>query len=804
MKKVYLLFLSILSLFLIQNVYAETYDGEYSIEYLLKNYNVVTLGNKKYNLPPEVFFKGNVSSFNEKGIVKDIYSIAGPVLVNGNYTSLENSSFGNLSNNIKSYISGTKGNNITTSSQLVIDPNYIDFNKLYLQVMNTSQALADNTEYHINDAKLEISKPGIYTIHNTAGNYGKKTTDDNYYNISSNNLLIKNYDKNNLYIFNYYDEYVYYLPNVKIMESDSSNAISLRSYIESGQYTGNIIFNFPNAKFIIISVYESNNTAYGGISGNIIAPKSIVFMWTNYSSYDNYIGTSNFYGTIISNSIVGDSYNGHLNSYYYINKANYRLNKKIIENDDKKYVEEVNDFDDDYYSRDYSLSDLLQNYNLVTLGHKAIDSKSKIIQFGNTPGSIKMFHMTGQVLISGDLYGNVYENEIDSYFNNNYTYSTFQKFDRTIFDLESNKVTESYINGNHYTDLKNLRNDIFEKVSLFDINPWDNMTNDNYRYDNRKNHIFVATQKENGQDVWINDNMYEGYGYPVNDYLNFDRLYNNVVAEQSAIDEGKEVKNGEDKVTHIPIGGNYVIEDINNINEIVFDNFDEEKDKLTILTVKNEGDINFPLISKDTGSYKGIVTNDYYGKEKATHLYEQDTFVQDSYHGNIVWNIPNATYIKLKENAPFAGHLIAPNADVETPELHFAGCFIVNSIYGEGNTEAHFYPLTSTATYDVPEYDNLTSSEVQRLNNLRLKRLLGGKGSIIETTVLGDEEEFRKEEAKLNDIIDKEETETKTNNSIPPIIEILQNPLTKRSVLIIGSILTIIGVTIYFTFKKKS
>ena len=84
---------------------------------------------------------------------------------------------------------------------------------------------------------------------------------------------------------------------------------------------------------------------------------------------------------------------------------------------------------------------------------------------------------------------------------------------------------------------------------------------------------------------------------------------------------------------------------------------------------------------------------------------------------------------------------------------------------------------------------------------MRLKRLLGGKGSIIETTVLGDEEEFRKEEAKLNDIIDKEET--KANNSLPPIIEILQNPLTKRSILLITSIITVISVILYFTFKKK-
>ena len=93
----------------------------------------------------------------------------------------------------------------------------------------------------------------------------------------------------------------------------------------------------------------------------------------------------------------------------------------------------------------------------------------------------------------------------------------------------------------------------------------------------------------------------------------------------------KETKtSGEDGVAHIKVGGNYVIEDINSLNEIVFDNFDEEKDKLTIITIKNSGDINFPLVSKDTGSYKGIVTNDYYDKTEVTHPYEIDNLVQDS------------------------------------------------------------------------------------------------------------------------------------------------------------------------------
>ena len=437
---------------------------------------------------------------------------------------------------------------------------------------------------------------------------------------------------------------------------------------------------------------------------------------------------------------------------------------------------------------------MLKNYSLVTLGHKQIDSKSKLLEYGNNAGSIKLFHVTGQALIAGDLYGKVYNGIEDDYYKN------YSKLDRTAFDMESNEVCESYIKGNIFLTTPQLSgNSTFDYGyygSISVIQPWDNMAYDNSNYLFRKNALLIGTL--NPFQIRFEGNFNFD---SMDSYINFDRLYNNIVSEQSKIEDGTSITPSNGKA-HVRVGGSYIIEDINDINEIVFNNFDDEKDKITIITIKNTGDINFPLISKDTGSYKGIVTNDYYGKEKATHFYEQDTFVQDSYHGNIIWNIPNATYIKLKEGAPFAGHLIAPNADVETPETHFAGCFIVNSIYGEGNTEAHFYPLTATATYDVPEYDDLTSSELSNLSNMRLKRLLGGKGSQIETTVIGKEEEFRREEAKLNNIIGKEENNK--NNVIPPIIDILQNPLTKRNILIIISALIIISVVLGLTFKKKS
>ena len=146
------------------------------------------------------------------------------------------------------------------------------------------------------------------------------------------------------------------------------------------------------------------------------------------------------------------------------------------------------------------------------------------------------------------------------------------------------------------------------------------------------------------------------------------------------------------------------------------------------------------MLSKDEGDTDYIATNDFYNKEAATHLYEANTFLsEDSYYGNIVWNLPIATYIKLKENAPFAGHLVAPNADVETPELHFAGAFIVNSFYGEGNTEAHFYPLTVNEECTCEEYADMPDTQRQRFYAYRLSKALGGEEAIVEKLVVGNQ-----------------------------------------------------------------
>ena len=759
-RLVYFMFIFIgITFYFIPNVVkAETFDGEYSIEYLLKNYSIVTL-NGNLNFIDYTNSNGNDAS--------DL--IEGSILINGNVTSDNPLGLSINSNDgsVKSFIKGTKGDNVNISSSVITESNYIDFEKLKNVVTHDSLYLADSSTNFINNKKPEVTKPGIYTINNTA-EYEFDTNSQYTDTAVVNKLLIKNYDKNSIYVFNYYNDVITQgaLPEVYLMETGSSNSISLREYIDSGEYTGNVIFNFPNAKY----VYVCNDFRYGihleynsGFSGTIVAPKATVKLNRNYYDYQTPCGY--IYSTIIAKEVIYD----YLYENRVIKNTKLKLNKKLDDSDHCEYLVEANDYDDDYYSRSYSLSDLLQNYSLVTLGHKQIDSKSKLLQFGNKPGSIRMFHITGQALISGDLYG---EREF-----------------KTAFDLESNKVTESFVRGD-----VTYKVDI-HKISRSVIQPWDNMDNDSKNYVYQKNNLFVGTVNPNLGLAGFGPGNYTGL---VDNYINFDRLYNNVVAEQKGIEEGDKVK-ASNGVAHIPIGGNYVIDDVSDINKIVFDNFEENKDVITIVTIKNSGDINFPEINKDKGYYKGIVTNDYYGKTQATHLYERDTFVtEDGYYGNIIFNVPNATYIKLKENAPFAGHLIAPNADVETEETHFAGCFIVNSIYGAGNTEAHFYPLTAYDNCECSVGDQVPESLHARFNELRLSRLLGGEKSIVETNIVGDQAQYKKDTDQLNQIIDNCPMRKHYSSSLS---EILKNPPTYGT---IGAVLLIIiGLIIGLGIYKK-
>ena len=135
--------------------------------------------------------------------------------------------------------------------------------------------------------------------------------------------------------------------------------------------------------------------------------------------------------------------------------------------------------------------------------------------------------------------------------------------------------------------------------------------------------------------------------------------------------------------------------------------------------------------------------------------------------------------------------MIAPNADVETPELHFAGCFIVNSIYGEGNTEAHFYPI-SDLKCDCKEYNELSETQKMRFNDYRLRKLLGGDKTTIEKEIIGDKDQYNKDVALFESLINKCDNR-----------EIIINPETVGTIAIILGLLSIGSIGVFLTRRTK-
>ena len=319
----------------------------------------------------------------------------------------------------------------------------------------------------------------------------------------------------------------------------------------------------------------------------------------------------------------------------------------------------ADDYSDDIYDGDYSIEDMLENYNVITFGKKDLDSH--MTQNNFSKGDAKLFHINSQFLINGTL---------------RLTRGTF------FYYFLGKRLDEGRLDLNRSVDNLNSSFLYIDFPKAYSPSP--------------ASRIYSI----NGGEIELNYVIASEYNYPkvsLNNslYMNFNRLYDSIIAEQNKIKKGKNVTS-EDGMVHVETGGEYYIDDINNINEIVFDNFEDNKDDLTIITINNTGSITFPKIYNSTsnGENSLIPTNDFLGMNRPGRDYER-YYVTEKYYGNIIWNVPNATYIELP-SAPFIGHLVAPKADVYGPELHYGGAFLVNSLYLEGNSEAHYYPLTST------------------------------------------------------------------------------------------------------------
>lgn len=722
MKKKFLLLIIVVGLMIIPSKLVFAASNKNSLNNILKNYSVVTFGANNNNSTLEEYNE-KVSGTNP-GEINGL-TINGPVLAKSQGGS-------------------------------------VNFDQMYVQVINESNKLLEEAE-PMNSYLVEVNKPGNYLINNS----GRNTAEKNYYKkngtsysscgaLYNKEIYINNYQPNELYVFNFVDTIA--VNNITIMIDDER----LDSYIsDGGNYTGNIILNYPNARYLETRM----------VYGSIVAPKADVYL--NTECIWNYRGTTkqyDIYGGVYTNSIT------HV--------GELELNGTVLNNDStvsnelgESYKVEYKDFTDDVYYGDYSIVTLLKNYSIISLGKNNYQSNAQLAKENVPNGSVSVFHIAGPLLIKGDLGLEDY-----AYGDPNHPYAIRM-------DLESNRINESNINGmiNTGKDPKDNYNPNYY-IKYWELG--------SHRRSSR-NDLFmrpgstIRSQYLGGDFARDETHLAIGGGitYSNNTYINYDRLYDTVVAEQSRINEGTILK-PENGVVHVKIGGNYTIDDVSQVTEIVYDDFESNKDKLTIITIKNSGSITLPKVTRDKGN-KYIETNDYYGKKEPNQEYEQDGLLTDDYHGNIVFSIPEATYIKLADNAPFAGHIIAPKADVETAETQIAGCLIVNSFYAEDSSELHFYPL-SLKTMDCNDFKGLSNDLQRKLIDRWLYRKLGGTQDEIERVIVGDKAQYEADLTTIDSVISKCEGEN------------IINPDTYGNILLIILLASVVTGGLILIKKKKT
>ena len=360
----------------------------------------------------------------------------------------------------------------------------------------------------------------------------------------------------------------------------------------------------------------------------------------------------------------------------------------------------ADDYSDDIYDGDYSIEDMLQNYSVVTFGQKDYDNKVKYLKGKEPNGSLRIFHIVGNFIVKGNLIPTYNSNTNNEYsiaygksvcdlgtYNSNYTYNSCMSIVNSMVGKPYYRNDCMSSDSNRYSYFEGVVESPIRITSCIK-NTHSELINGSYEIIEDSNKIPYAPTERTYRDSNQSPNTRAGK------YMNIERLYSKIVEEQNKIKKGNYI-NSENGIAHVETGGEYYINDVNAIENLVLDHFEKNKENLTVITITDSGSVTLPKVyDNEIGDNNLIPTNDYSTSIRQNYSYPGN-YRLDKYYGNIIWNIPNATYIELPA-APFVGHLIAPNADVEGPELHYAGAFLVNSLSLEGNSEAHFYPLTST------------------------------------------------------------------------------------------------------------
>ena len=572
------------------HVSAYSYEGEYSIDHMIRNYRFVSLGQYDYG-----FEYGSYSK------ISDIYSDDMLFYYNRNL------------------------NNVVDFRRL----NNIIINQQY-DVLNNSSSVSNQSYF---------SSQGNYLLH-------LNKIDATYYYYSDNGA-------SGYTVFNIEDEFV---------------NLSGSLYCNTTDSCSNVIYNFVNAKYIRIDQ---------DIQGHIVAPKADVLINSNVD----------INGSIIANNI-------YYESSYRINSSKYHSSSDFYNYNFDDVVDYNPVTDLALPEAEYNLTTLLKNYNLVAFGK-------------NTKSPVDIYHIVGSFLINGNLgiSGKYYYTQGgDKMSYRDYSYRYYKSIDNK--DIEGMRLDMRTLKDKYVSFINGRINTIaYTPDTLFGSHRNDpdlvgscyyKEVNWCYGIDTSLDLYTPIYVSNKAQDNWneysrySDNNTYiltgDRFTFRYN-FIDFNKLYTNVVKEQSHINRGSVItpNNGTINVT---VGNNYTVNNINDIQYINFDNYKDNESKLTVITINDSGEITMPV---ENIEYAG--TNDYLGKTNIRYAGER--ILDEDYYGNIVFNIPNATKIKFPSGHAYKGHIIAPNARVEMPEMNIAGCLIVDSITARDHSELHYYPLNN-------------------------------------------------------------------------------------------------------------
>ncbi len=262
---------------------SEKFKGSYTIEYLIKNYNLVTLDSvsKAEHIVGPILVGGNINSkLYHSQVTRNISSyIKGKILAGGNVAPTDGNTptlyLGTGKDVVITEHGGTTVNGEWyTNNPVVITDSYLDFEKLFGSLRNQSRNL-------ISGKTVKPDKEGTLTV-----KIGEEVTIEKLADVKKINIQ-GSASSTDLTLINIIESGTITLPILNVNGSEMSTQ-------GSDVHGTAIVWNFPNATNITMSDHAT--------IGHIVAPNAdITAPDTNYA------------GCMIAKSL-----SGHIEGHYYI------------------------------------------------------------------------------------------------------------------------------------------------------------------------------------------------------------------------------------------------------------------------------------------------------------------------------------------------------------------------------------------------------------------------------------------------------------------------------------------------------